>query len=98
MNHRGIPEHEGDRVFVTNDMFEAPAEPPWPVWKTLVAVAAVVAMTPFMAMAIGITVVLLAPFAIPVLPIIAVTLFVKERPAVVSVGPKRVRARRLAPA
>ena len=59
---------------------------PMPVWKWIVGVLAAIVAVPFMLMAVGITVVLLAPFAIPALPVMAFTLFTKERPAITPVG------------
>lgn len=62
-------------------------------WKWVVGVIAALAAAPFLAMALGITVVLLAPFAIPVLPIIAFTLAAQEKPELVPIGLHRRRAR-----
>lgn len=65
-------------------------------WKWVIGVIAALAAAPFMAMALGITVVLLAPFAIPVIPIIAFTLAAQEKPELVPIGIQRRRAARLA--
>jgi hypothetical protein len=64
-----------------------------PLWKKIVGVVAAIVAAPFLSMALGITIVLLAPFAIPALPVIAITLLMKERPAIVPVRSPVRRAR-----
>lgn len=65
-----------------------------PLWKWVVGIVAAIVAAPFMAMAIGITVVLLAPFALPALPIIAYTLLTKEGPAITHVSTRARHAHR----
>lgn len=65
----------------------------FPVWSKVLSVFAAIAIAPFLGLAVFITVVLLAPFAIPALPVIALTLYTKERPAVRAVGTHRLPVR-----
>ncbi len=66
-----------------------------PLWKWTVGIIAAIVAAPFLAMAIGVTVILLAPFALPVMPIIAYTLFTKERPAITAVSSRSPHAHRV---